>query len=518
MRRVACFVASSVLKDGETPAGVLDDLLVHVKAWLVGKGLAEWNEGRSLVPRGARNAVATITQTRAVTDVEWEVTYDEPGDGRRFLTRLVLGARGQTAHLFLEMRAGADGYYLAPVHFEVRTPKILAQLLGSRYWLVGETLVSAKPIPWHGSAAGPKLWKVIRHPQRNLPVIAVSRFQGQALTATLAADLGRELGALAVVADLDEAASWALTEVAGREWACFNGAIRIYWPMRTGVASYRDCPLWTLDRLREAAGTAEEAANRIRAQLRRWLFELSTYAVDEPSALFDIRRDASNANLQAAKAKAAEEGNYQSLAEDLFDWCDGLEKKLAIARRKNEDLLAQVASLEQVWQYQGYAAQTVAGQTVAGDIAPDADSTPATVEEAVSRGRQLYDGLLVFGEDVDSSVTEVAADAGPPPKILRCLDVLADMTRARRNGGLGKDPLGWLRDQGIQCSGESQLVENNSVERSRRTWGDGSGGKRYFELHLKPAEGTSPDRCVRIYFDYDEKSRATVVAHIGRHP
>ncbi|MEJ0086415.1 MAG: hypothetical protein WDO72_12065 [Pseudomonadota bacterium] len=457
--------------------------------------------------------MATITQTRAGKDVEWEVTFDEPGDGRRFLTRVLLGVRGSTVHLFLEMRAGAEGYHMAPVHFEVRTPKILAHLLGSRSWLVGETLISAKPIPWHGSAAGHKLWKVIRHPQRNLPVIAVSRFQGQALTTTLAADLGRELGALAVVADLDEAASWALTEVAGREWACFNGAIRLYWPMRTGVASFRDCPLWTLDRLREAAGTVEAASNQIRAQLRRWLFELSTYAVDEPSAFFDLRRDATSANLQAAKAKAAEEGNYQSLSEELFDRCDGLEKKLAIERQKNEDLLAQVASLEQVWQYQDYAANTVAG-----DIPPDTDTPPETVEEAVSRAKELYNGLLVFGEDVDGSVSEIVADAGPPPKILRYLEVLADMTRARRNGGLGKDPLGWLRDQGIQCSGESQLVENNTVERSRRTWGDGGGGKRYFDLHLKPAEGTHPDRCVRIYFDYDEKLRATVVAHIGRHP
>lgn len=513
MRRVACFVASSELKDGEVSSGVVEDLLIHVKAWLAGKGLAEWREGRSLVLRGARNAAATITQTRAGTDVEWEVTFEEPGDGRRFLTRLLLGARGSTVHLFLEMRAGADGYYLAPVHFDVRTPKILTQLLEARYWLVGETLVSPKPIPWHGPAAGPKLWKVIRHPQRNLPVIAVSRFQGQALTTTLAADLGRELGALAVVADLDEAASWSLTEVAGREWACFNGAIRLYWPMRAGVATFRDCPWWTLERLRDAADTTEAAALRIRAQLRRWLFELSTYAVDEPPALIALRQEASSANLQAAKAKAAEDGNYKSLAEELFDRCDGMEKKLAVERQKNEDLQAQVANLEQVWQYQDYAAQTVAG-----DIAPDADSPPETVEEAVSRARALYSGLLVFGEDVDGSVTEVVAEAGPPPKILRCLDVLADMTRARRNGGLGKDPLGWLRDQGIPCSGESQLVENNSVERSRRTWGDGGGGKRYFDLHLKPAEGTSPDRCVRIYFDYDEKSRATVVAHIGRHP
>lgn len=513
MRRVACFVASSALGSDESPTAVIETLLVPVKAWLAAKGLSAWCEGGSRVARGTQNAMATITQTRAGADVAWEVTFDEPGDGRRFFTRLLLGVRAGTAHLFLEMRAGADGYCLAPLQFAVRTPRILAQLLEARDWLVGETLVSVKPILWHGAVDGHKLWRIIRHSQRNLPVIAVSRLQGHALTPTLAADLARELGGLAVVADLDEAASWSLTAIAGKEWSCFNGAIRLYWPMRTGVTSFRDCPLWTLDRLREAAGTAEAAADRIRAQLRRWLFELSTYAVDEPSALFNLRQDASNAHLEAVKAKAAEEGDYKTLAEELLDRCEGLESKLAVERQKNEDLQAQVESLKQVWQYQDYAASSVAG-----DIAPDTESPPDSVAEAVAHAREQHTGLLLFGEDVDSSVMEVARDAGPPSKILRCLDVLAEMTRARRDGGLGKDPLGWLRDHGIPCSGESQFVESNAAARAARTWGDGRGGSRYFDLHLKPAEGTHPDRCVRIYFDYDESTRVTVIGHVGRHP
>lgn len=513
MRRVACFVASSTVEPSESAEAVLDGLLAYVKAWLAEKGLAEWAEGRWPVPRGARSAVATISRISVGTDVEWEVTFDEPNEDRRFLTRLVLGLRAATVHLFLEMRAGANGYYLAPINFQVRTPRLLAQLLGARAWLVGKTPVSATPIQWHGIEAGSKLWKVLRHPERNLPVIAVSRLEGEALTTTLATDLARELGALAIVADLDEAASWRLTEVAGREWSCFNGAIRLYWPMRTGVSSFRDCPLWTMARLREAAGTPEAAAERIRAQLRRWLFELSTYAVDEPAVLFDIREEARNASLQTAIAKAAEEGDYKSVAEELFDRCDDLEQKLSAERQKNEDLQAQNDSLKQVWQY-----QTLESKLAVGDIEPDADSPPETVADAVSRAREEHEGLLVFGEDVNASVSELAPGAGPPPKVLRCLDVLADMTRARRNGGLGKDAFGWLRDHGISCSGESQLVENSAAARAARTWGDGIGGKQYYSDHLKPAEGTHPDRCVRIYFDYDEVRQVTRIGHIGRHP
>jgi hypothetical protein len=51
-----------------------------------------------------------------------------------------------------------------------------------------------------------------------------------------------------------------------------------------------------------------------------------------------------------------------------------------------------------------------------------------------------------------------------------------------------------------------------------RTWDDGTGRRRQFELHLKPAEGTSPDRCVRIYFEYDDASGRSIIAWVGRHP
>jgi hypothetical protein len=47
-------------------------------------------------------------------------------------------------------------------------------------------------------------------------------------------------------------------------------------------------------------------------------------------------------------------------------------------------------------------------------------------------------------------------------------------------------------------------------------WSDGQ-GKREFRLHLKPTDGTSPDRCVRFYFEFDEERQITIVGWVGRH-
>ena len=50
------------------------------------------------------------------------------------------------------------------------------------------------------------------------------------------------------------------------------------------------------------------------------------------------------------------------------------------------------------------------------------------------------------------------------------------------------------------------------------TWYDGTGAERPFNSHLKPSEAIHPDRCVRVYFDYDEKRAKTIVAWVGKHP
>jgi hypothetical protein len=509
MRRVACFVASSRLQADERPAAALDALADVVAAWLKEKGLPVWQEGtHKLSLKGGREAIASIQRIAVGDDGEWEITFDEPLDTRRFFSRVCLGVRAGMLHLFLEMRAGAEGYHVAPIGFDIRTPRVLRDLLERREWYVGRTLASTRPVRWHGADAGANFLAVIRHEDRNLPIVVVSQLQGAALTPTLANELARDLVGLAIVADLDEQASWSITREAGKEWSCFGGAIRIYWPIRLRQMLAREHPLWTRDRLLETAGTEAEAARRIRDQLRRWLHELSTYAVDEPQVLFALRSDANRARIQALRDEAATQNDYQKLAEELQDRCTYLESELERTREQSEELRAQNVSLLQVWNY-----QQTSGMA---DIAPVEEAPVTSVEEAVQRAQEAFSGELVFGDDVAESVLSLAADAGPPDKILTHLSHLAEMTRKRRDGGLGKDVILWLRERGVNCSSESQTTLNSTAEMGRRTWSDGR-SQRKFEKHLKPSDGTSPDRCVRIYFDYDDVTKMTVVGYVGRH-
>lgn len=148
----------------------------------------------------------------------------------------------------------------------------------------------------------------------------------------------------------------------------------------------------------------------------------------------------------------------------------------------------------------------------------DQASRPPTLAEVIRLARGRYDGTLVFGTAVDDGIRGVAADAGPPEKVLAWLGELAELTRLRRSGSLGTTAVKWLVSRGVVASGESETILNSPRELRLRTWDDGHGARRRFSMHLKPTEGTSPDRCVRIYFDFDEDGRATIVGWIGRHP
>ena len=514
MRRVACYSVASIITASESPVDALQLLVAIVGTWLKTKGLREVPADSTTKFKLAdgREAVVSVMQSMLRGEVVWEVTLTEATESGRFLTRICLGVRCGRIYLFLELRAGGDGALVAPVYTEVRSPQVLRQLLQSRVWSAGNTPAKTQPIEWYGTDAARRFLAVVRHKDRNLPVVAVSRHAGQLLVPTLADDLARDLCGLAILAVLDDAASWEITNTAGKEWSCFNGAVRLYWPIRNTGGGAFDHPVWTRGRLIEAAGTEQAAAGRIRHQLRRRLLEVSTYTFDEPVELQQVRDEAARARFDALVGEASEKGNQAELAEHYFNESARLERELGRERERADRLQEQVANLSQALQHLPSAAVS------ADEIAPELAFTINSVEGAVRRATKEFPHDLVFGRDVFEGIKTVGANAGPPDKIFDYLKTLAEMAQRRRSNGLGKDLIIWLRERGLKVSAESQTVLGNASEMQRRTWDDGSGARRRFEKHLKPKDGTSPDQCVRIYFDYDEAIGKAVVGWVGRHP
>lgn len=518
MRRVACYAVTSALADDETPSEAIDALSEQIEGWLRPRGLPALPARVSTFPmidpldpatsRPARVAIETATFKN---DCAKDVSIEQETDTGRFYTRLCFGTRSGRLLLFVELRAGGNPLKVRPVPIVARCPQVFRDILDIREWFVGDTLVRTKPINFHGDQGARTLMDIVRHPDRNLPVVAVSVRDGEPLTPMLAEDLARDLSGLAIVATLDDASSWALSNIFGREWSCFNGAVRMYWPLRRTSVNAFDHPLWTTDRLLANVPDPNRAALRLRGQLRRQLLAVSTYTVIEPQQLMSIFTDAAQHRLQCLRESTDSLEEWRQLAEEYAKENTELNSKYKKLQRDTDGLLAQNEQLMLSLRHLPEADDTAG-------ISPVLEPVIETVEDALFAATERFTNELVIGSDVFDGIQTVAPDAGPPDKIFEYLRTLAEMTLQRRGDGLGIDIIMWLRDHNVRASGESETTLNNNAEMARRTWDDGNDRKRQFAKHLKPSEGTSPDRCVRIYFDYDESVGKTVVGWIGRHP
>ena len=306
----------------------------------------------------------------------------------------------------------------------------------------------------------------------------MSDAQGLVLHPGIAKGLAYDLTGLAVVAEIDNEASWRITQQRGRVWSCYGGAIRVYWPaLRDDQDPFRH-QLWTPERLLLGVGTTEEAAGRIRHQLRRRILGLSAFAISEPRLIRMLRRESRSAEIDTLKDQIEDGWDLAASFEEQVQELQGL---LDERDEENADLRNQLANLQTalVWQ-----------PTSVDEIQPEDETPPQTVEEALLRAMDDFKGLLVFGVDVEQGLADLNPEAGPPQKVLRCLSVLAELAAARRSGPLGQTQIKWLCDRGVDASGESETILNSEKAMRARTWHDGT-ARRPFELHLKPNDGGS---------------------------
>lgn len=510
MHKVAGYALFSGEMDGASVRMREEKVRALVSSWLADKGTTKQVDGEdAFVLTDGRIATLASSEWTSDAGTVYDLTLTEPTGGATLRTQVSVGAFADKVIAYVEMRAAADAYRLEPMRVDVRRPQVVSRIVSAfDDWHVGEVTLKDKPLEFSGHHDGQLLENVIWHPQRNLPVVVLSSYEGKHLTETLPKELASDLLGVALVATVDSGASWEITSRRGQEWSCFNGAVRLYWPRLTASSHAAESPLWIRESLLARVPTPEVAATRLKRQLRKTLLGLSAFAVPEPAQLAEVRK-AHVDRVSETERKSFLDGNdWEGLAKLYSEENAHLKAARDELVARTLDLESQVAELQLSLQWRA---------PDVSEIAPDAAFQPATVMEAVEAAKETLGDDLVFGDDVDAAARAVAVDAGPPDKVLKYLQGLAEMVRAKRKGSLGTTTTMWLNDRGVVTSAESATIKKSADEQRKRTWHDGA-GRRTFDFHLKPTDATHPDRCVRIYFDYDEKLRKAVVGWIGRHP
>lgn len=248
----------------------------------------------------------------------------------------------------------------------------------------------------------------------------------------------------------------------------------------------------------------ETARDQFRQELRERIIEASTFVADAP-AFSRFEADKTHSLHDAERANAG--GDYQALADSYAAENDNLRAALSASMLENETLKENVESLMIALRSRERAEDALAPQ----------ESPPETVADAVDAAQKKLAGTVLFAEGIDDDIATLNSSAGPPDKVLRYLLTLGDLARALQQGkSLGKSIPLWLRDENVECSGESETIRGNKTARALRTFKIG-GDSRYCEYHAKPSEGVSPDQCLRIYFTVADKEPSVRIGYIGRH-
>lgn len=501
MRTVARYSLSAEVPGSRDVLQDYFNLLDRTDAWLGSKGARLENRHPEEILRYPDGREATVRRwgIDLGTSGLREITLAEPIEGAAmFETRLLFGLSDRSLAALWDLRVGGREEPLGPVRFDAVCPRIVREFLSYDLpWTYGTFPVPKGVCRFRGNDGGEAFAKLLVDAHRLLPVVAVAEYQGLVLHPGIADALSRDLVSLAVVGLLDDSAAWRLTRSLGVGWSCYNGAIRLYWPGLDPESDPRGHPLWTSRRLLDDVPDTGAAATRIRSVLRRQLMSASAFAVREPHLFEMVRTKERSQRFAAERAKLKATDDFALLAESYAKEAEDLRKELDERRKENEALRSQVENLLQALQWRDVAPEET--------LTPESVAPPKTVSEAVAHAQEEGADALVFGPNVDEGVRSLAPDAGPPSKVLQYLIQLAELSRARASGPLGTSTLEWLKQRNVAASLEGEGV--------KRTW---SG--REYEWHLKPADAVSPDRCVRIYFDWDEASKRIFVGWVGRHP
>ena len=516
MRTVATYSLTRDHSSSEQAIEHFIDCRSSIEDWLRWKGAVDIGPGQREVKfHDGRIAHLTGQHTENESGTLSSFVLREPINEGQFETRLEIAASSEGLVFFCQLRTESNEAALVPTPFEVHCPHVVRQVVKIGGWKSGTSIASGSHHLSIGKAQGEQLISEIWDPGRGLPVVTVSHFEGKPLMTNIARELAYDLAGLAIVVEIDQETSWLLSEAKGRDWSCYAGAVRLYWPFKGRSGDPYRHPLWTRTNLHWGGLDSFAAAKRLKNRLHRWVFSQSTFQ-PRPQIIELVRgkfydeqrsraRDADDF-LDLAESYELENQNLNQTVEDYLEQIKGLQEQIEDLRAQNREL-----AFSRLWsEGTGTQAESAPGE----ELYMDEDST---IEDAVEYAKSGCANLR-FGTDVDKGISGLARQAGPPGKVLRYLWELNEMTHLLNEDALGMPMRQWLYERGVSVSGESETTGGSAAQMSKRTWDDSFGEKKPYYYHLKPSDGTSPDRCVRIYFEYEKDSARTIVGWIGRHP
>lgn len=441
-------------------------------------------------PREVSAEVPTF-EVEDASDGSKLAVLQQPDDGDSSLTwrsEIGIGPPADPLEVTIRVRLAATGSAaIAPIEYEFATPAIVRTILRQAVVVDAGQRVQPGSVEL-GSSDIPALVVWLEDPARRLPVVLVSRTRDTGATLIDANALAKELSGIGHVRVLSSSqAAWSLTEVVGPSLSIWDGAVRIYFPGFANADEPRRHRYWVADRV----------GNELIGRVRSWLGTLSASRTGEHAVHARLRSDRRERLLEATgTADTAYITEYIELLEatekQRQQQVDELQRQIAELERRFEAKAEETEDIRREWgafsRSQARAAPTPTSSAV--------ESGELTVAGAMDAVEELLRNAHYAGK-VEIAPQAIAAGRAfasynRPEQLLTAVQSVIECGALYNGNLLGEPPKDFFQRRGFGYAAQPAP-------------------------HLKVDEATSPDQCLRIYWEVDEGRRLWTLTSIGRH-
>ncbi len=304
----------------------------------------------------------------------------------------------------------------------------------------------------------------------------------------------------------DRFTSFKMEDIIGKSMNCYNGAVRIYWPIKEGQKENIH-PLF--------APQSFTGRNTMRGKFfhSELLEKLAKYSISRKSAV--SYEDILRLKLENKVAQLAGQKDFSEIAELYAQENEKLRNDLDHFKKSERDLLEKVQSLEvRVAHLRQVLDQAKEQSTDVEDVSLISYSFK-TVKEAVEAFKQIYseDQVLILGR----------AEAGAkdclyenPEQVFKGLEWLATTYRSVKTGELREDLIeSCLKQTGLHYKSNQSSSTMGRFENEYFVMYEGQ--RKALSEHIRKGTSRDPRHTISIAFFYDKPRNKVVLGFIGQH-
>jgi hypothetical protein len=524
MRTVYASVLDIVPKPPEPHSDCFRRLVDIATDWIAQGNQRKWGlsvelsfDGAEMNPAQGHRIRANHEKADSCELVTFE--WSHPGDAGSDLiwnTLCNLARAEKAIQCSLVVRLTSPSAVVKPLTYSVGRPRLIGDILDAVPCFVGKQQVPKAAI----EVAAPDVTKFVEgtlfSQERRLPVVVVSPDAWSGRPEVIAPDMQKALLGFAQVAALrDKWAAFKLTDAIGKDFSCYNGAVRLYWPGLKPTSQPLDHPLYFPDSIRWHAQNGQP----LDRHLFRLLVGISSFRFSDASVV-----RAAHAAIDKAKQQHIQQllGKAEAIGAETKEIEAELERawdEIAQLKWERDEAKEQVSALSADLEAQKAAWATVQQAHTRPQSLPGPALLPApgpsfkNLADVVAWAQIQFAETLLF---LDSAVR--SAEDSPyqhPERVSELLQALDELvTRWRSDGKLGESWKIALKKRGFDYN------DNISIT-SRGKYGDDytfvyEGKKRLFENHVTIG-AKQPESCVSVHWMRDDKKKQIVIGWCGRH-